>query len=159
MPDYFKSLDYSRPENAKDAAFAYAFHFNGTIFDFMKSHPQTAQSYEMTMIGFNTDRPGWTDVYAPTNLTENYDPDTALLVDLGGGLGNDILKFQQALPKNLQSPKRLILQDQPQVLEKVQSTAITKMPHDFFTKEPVKGMSKLIHAPLCDPLSSYNEPY
>lgn len=146
MPEFFESLHYERPQSAKRAAFAFAFKFDGSIFDYMKSHPKTAQDYQQTNVGFNRNRPGWIDVYHPEKLLPNYDPNTTLLVDIGGGLGNDILKLQGVLPKHLQSSERLVLQDQPSVLDNVSSTAITKMPHDFFKEQPVTGMSRTVRS-------------
>ncbi len=61
-----------------------------------------------------------------------------LVVDVGGSKGHNIEKFLQKHPD---VPKEsLILQDLPEVLEKVTiHPGITACPYDFFTPEPVKG--------------------
>lgn len=67
-----------------------------------------------------------------------------LLVDIGGGKGHDLLAFESTFS---QPPERydwkLVLQDLPQVLDHVADddlgANIVKMPHDFFSEQPIRG--------------------
>lgn len=67
-------------------------------------------------------------------------PDTEtrpLIVDIGGGRGQSLLQIKQQWP-DLKG--RLILQDRPLVLNSFpELPGIEKMPHDFFTPQPVKS--------------------
>jgi hypothetical protein len=64
--------------------------------------------------------------------------DAALIVDVGGGRGFDIVAFRQRFPD---LPGKFILQDLPHTFKLMQSKpeGITIMAHGFFTEQPVKG--------------------
>lgn len=66
--------------------------------------------------------------------------DDVLLVDMGGSIGHDLSEFDR---KWSQTPGRLILQDLPEVVDQAPAlpSRIEKMYHDFFTEQPIKGMS------------------
>lgn len=72
--------------------------------------------------------------------------DDVLLVDVGGSIGHDLSEFHR---KWSQTPGRLVLQDLPDVVDKAVSlpSRIQAMPHDFFTEQPVKGMSRVSSHP------------
>lgn len=61
-----------------------------------------------------------------------------LLVDVGGSMGHDLKRFIEVHPT---APGRFILQDLPQVIEKVaiQDMRIEAVPHDFHNPQPVRG--------------------
>ena len=65
--------------------------------------------------------------------------DSTLLVDVGGSKGHDLERFLDRYPE---SRGRLVLQDLPGVVEKVEglSEGIQVMAHDFFTPQPIKGI-------------------
>ena len=60
-------------------------------------------------------RKRWLDVFPPDHLLQGIaDKDVPVLVDIGGGIGTDILEFRRRYP---QIRGQLILQDQPAVIE------------------------------------------
>lgn len=69
--------------------------------------------------------------------------DRPLIVDVGGGKGQALKRIMAEFPEI--SPKRLVLQDRDEVIEEVIRTneagfeEVTKIPHDFFQPNPVKG--------------------
>lgn len=68
--------------------------------------------------------------------------ETALVVDVGGGLGHATMQIKALLGD---TKGRVILQDRPDVLDDIKEdlgTGIEKMAHDFMTPNPVKGMSR-----------------
>lgn len=69
---------------------------------------------------------------------ESPNPDSVLLVDIGGGQGQDLLAFRSAFPD---LPGRLILQDLPHVIAdaEIPDGVIESQGYDFFTEQPVKG--------------------
>lgn len=60
----------------------------------------------------------------------------ALIVDIGGGRGQSLLQIKEEWPE---LRGRMVLQDRPMVLDSFpELPGIEKMPHDFFTEQPVK---------------------
>jgi hypothetical protein len=73
----------------------------------------------------------------------DYNPDSVLLVDVGGGKGHDA----QALRAEFPSMRgRLIVQDLSHVIDEAgcKPLGIEAMPYSFFDQQPVKGMWTLI---------------
>ena len=63
---------------------------------------------------------------------------SVLLVDVGGGMGHDL---EELKAKHPELKGRLVLQDRPEVINKIEGPipAIEPTVHDFFTPQPVKG--------------------
>lgn len=67
----------------------------------------------------------------------------ALIVDIGGGRGQSLSQIKEKWPE---LRGRMILQDRPMVLNSFPDLpGIEKMPHDFFTEQPVKSKFFIIH--------------
>lgn len=66
------------------------------------------------------------------------DPGAALMVDVGGGPGQELARFKERYPD---LPGRFVLQDLPLTLNRIESLpdGIEAMEYDFFTSQPVKG--------------------
>ncbi|GAB7344051.1 hypothetical protein MBLNU457_1969t1 [Dothideomycetes sp. NU457] len=69
------------------------------------------------------------------------DADSVLIVDVGGGPGQELVGLKQAHP---QLPGRYVLQDLPITLDRISASSpmmdgIEKMPYDFFIRQPVRG--------------------
>lgn len=89
------------------------------------------------------DRPRWLD---PGNFPvreilgegASTEPDAALLVDVGGGKGHDLVTFKKTYGD---LPGRLVLQDLSGAIQQAGSLpeGIESAVHDFFTPQPVKG--------------------
>ena len=81
----------------------------------------------------------WFDYYpVATKLGNTTDPSRTLLVDIGGGIGHDLLAFHQQFPS---IPGKLIVQDLATVVASAQNLppGIEAMSHDFFDPQPIKG--------------------
>jgi hypothetical protein len=61
-----------------------------------------------------------------------------LLVDVGGGVGHDLIAFKQRFPS---LPGKLVVQDIPVVIDSINGLpgGIESMKHDFFAAQPVRG--------------------
>ena len=86
----------------------------------------------------------WYDVEG--SLLADFDTSrgSTLLVDVGGGKGHDLQAFHAAFGKPGWADQRmLVLQDLPHVVNAIPDgelpSSVLKMPHDFFTEQPVKG--------------------
>ena len=66
------------------------------------------------------------------------DPESVLLVDIGGGEGHDIEAFHKSFAS---VHGKLILQDLPPVVDNIKSldAAVVRQKYNFFTEQPVKG--------------------
>lgn len=77
-----------------------------------------------------------------------------LIVDMGGGNGQELLELRRRFPKATH-PGRVLVQDLPATFEYVDISALEEqgievMPHNFFTPQPVVGaqfyyMASIIH--------------
>ena len=98
---------------------------------------------------YRADRAEFLDIFpAEDRLINGYqdssNEDGVLFVDVGGGMGHEIQKFNE---KFTHKRGRIILQELPEVIDQVpESKAMEAMVHDFFTPQPVKGES--IQPPL-----------
>ena len=95
------------------------------------------------MSGYRQGKSSWCDKdFYPVieRISRKARSEDPLLVDVGGGLGHDLLELRTKHPE---LTGRLILQDRPSVLQQVESPAgdIELVDHDFFTPQPIKGMS------------------
>lgn len=96
------------------------------------------------MTTYSQGRLSWVDanLYDVTRLIEGVDigNNDVMLVDMGGGQGQDISAFRRQLPN---APGRLILQDLPGAIAKAKTKglhpSIEMMEHDFFTEQSIKG--------------------
>ena len=98
------------------------------------------------MSGYRQGKSSWCDegFYPLTErIGQGLDPERPLLVDVGGGLGHDLLELRTKHPE---LSGRLILQDQADVIKQVGDSEkrIELVVHDFFTPQPVKGMPQVI---------------
>ncbi len=80
----------------------------------------------------------WFEFFPTETRFGSNDPETPLLVDIGGGLGHDLAAFHARFPS---LPGRLILQDLAPVINSISDLppSIERQVHDFFTAQPVKG--------------------
>lgn len=100
------------------------------------------KNFNMGMVA-QTEATGWTVGIFPFESelkTMKTDDKTVLLVDIGGGKGH-VTKKIQILTAAI--PGQIILQERPEVLCEIQDLlpGITTMEYDFFTPQPIKGMS------------------
>ncbi len=94
------------------------------------------------MSGYRQGKCSWCDegFYPVTDLIgQGLKFERPLLVDVGGGLGQDLLELRTKHPE---LAGRLVLQDQPNVIKQVGKAekGIELAVHDFFTPQPVKGI-------------------
>lgn len=112
-----------------------------TIFGFLEKTPEQKQSFDAYMA---SKRPSyqqqWFEIYPAREKLQNArsGSGSVLMVDVGGGPGQELIGFQKANPD---IPGRLILQDLRITLDRIQEIpeGIEKMEYDFFTPQPIKG--------------------
>lgn len=97
------------------------------------------------MTGIRGSRNHWSDWFPVEREILSTIPgaeNDTLLVDVGGGKGHDLERLLSQYP---QTKGRLVLQDLPDTINRIQqlSPDIRRMPHDFFTPQPVKGKKEI----------------
>ncbi|KAF1965601.1 S-adenosyl-L-methionine-dependent methyltransferase [Bimuria novae-zelandiae CBS 107.79] len=134
---------YKVPLEPNDGFVQYGLQTKLNIFDYMYSIPPLLQDFNLCMGNAHGERESWH--YCPV-----------VLVDVGGGKGHDMQAFHSAFQEKISKEQgTLVLEDLPQVLDAIPNdnlpSSIVKMPHDFFTEQPVKGArGYLVHHILHD---------
>lgn len=141
LPEYHKATHYTNPKDAFDGPLQFTNKNSDHYFAWLEKNPEVHKAFDLTMgiprLSFGKEE--WFDFFPVEDKLFKDTSDTeVLLVDVGGGRGHDLEAFHQKFPA---CPGRLILQDQPSVID-----AITPVPsdielldHDFFSPQPIKG--------------------
>ncbi|KAI1818467.1 sterigmatocystin 8-O-methyltransferase [Poronia punctata] len=140
-PKYFRERGYTSPSDPKDGILQYAFNTKLSTFDYLATVPDSLRDFNIFMGNTMGARDYWTNWYPVRERLldgADKDSDSALLVDVGGGKGHDILAFHNQFPNQ---GKRLVLEDLgAAVSNKLDlDPAIEVLEYDFFTEQPVKG--------------------
>ncbi|QGA12963.1 hypothetical protein EYB26_000608 [Talaromyces marneffei] len=137
--DYFEKNDYKNPEDAFDAPFQFAFKIKQHYFDWLRENP-AAQSAFNSVMTFSQQLRGrnWFEIY-PVAEKLNSSSDRTLLVDIGGGVGHDVIEFKKQFSD---MPGDLVVQDLPRVIESIDGAlpdGITAIGHDMFEPQSIRG--------------------
>lgn len=118
-PKYLRETGYRCPTDPSDGFMQYAFQTKLSSFELFHSIPWVMEDFNKFMGSSMGARQIWTDWYPmQEQLIDGFNPQTPLLVDIGGGWGHDILAFHSKYPNK----GRLILQDLPEVVKNKVST-------------------------------------
>lgn len=111
-----------------------------TFFEVISQDPRRIQQFNIAMSTQDFTLPVLGMYPFGTELASASDLENrALIVDIGGGRGQSLLQIKEKWP-DLKG--RLILEDRPMVLNSFPDLpGIEKLPHDFFTEQPVKSES------------------
>ncbi|KAE8153614.1 S-adenosyl-L-methionine-dependent methyltransferase, partial [Aspergillus avenaceus] len=145
-PEFLQKTGYQNPEEPTNGPLQYTNNINVDTFTWLCQNPESMTRFNAFMQGQRADRVFWADWFpVQERILDGADKsaDGPLLVDIGGGLGHDLLGFKERFPD---APGRLILEDLPEVVEDGKATlgleaaGIDAVSHDFFAEEqPVKG--------------------
>lgn len=140
LPSFLAKINYQVPTDNVNGPVQHAMQTDKPFFAILQENARLGSAFNDFMTGYGKARPSWVDYYpVQERLFTNSANDSPLLVDVGGGLGRDILHFYTTFP-DAEGP--LILQDTSSVIAQAQSStpalpqAITAMAHDFFTPQP-----------------------
>ena len=140
--DYFKDHDASAVQDPARCPGAWADNAEGQDWFAMIAQDKQRLAIFDGAMQFSEDILPFFGMYPFEQLVDSSFPeDKPLIVDVGGGRGQAMVAIKQALP-GLQG--RLICQDRPWVLDSASQAelgGVEKMEHDFFTPQPVKGMT------------------
>ncbi|KAI1852185.1 hypothetical protein JX265_013038 [Neoarthrinium moseri] len=141
--EYMQKTGYKTPNDVSNGPLQYAYQTKNNMFEHLHANPPYGLNFNNHMGGYRQGRPSWMDDgFFPVEerLIKGADTtaDSAMLVDVGGGLGHDIGEFWRKHPN---APGRLVLQDLPVVIGQIQQLdeKIERVEHDFYKEQPVKG--------------------
>lgn len=137
MPSFFKDNKYQPITSNKNLPFHKALKTDLPPFEWMQQHPEQMKALGHGMAMQRTK--SWIDSYPIDEEVGNFQPseDSAMLVDIGGGFGQQAIAFKQKFP-NL--PGQVIDQDISATLSKAPPAEGVKfMVQDFFQPQAVKG--------------------
>lgn len=136
LPEYLKKNNFQNPTDPLHSDFDFT--LGKSIFEWLSDHPRVGASVNQAMKTLTDNSGNWADVYPVKNLIATSGTNDTILVDLGGNTGYDVEKARKSLPIGTGG---FVLQDRPEVIAAANALdpSITKMPHDFFTAQPVKS--------------------
>ncbi|KAL4892622.1 S-adenosyl-L-methionine-dependent methyltransferase [Aspergillus ambiguus] len=143
-PEYLQAINYRNPEDPTFAPLQYTHNVKQDGFFWLQDHPAALTRFNDFMEGHRANRPHWGDWYPVQERIIDgavKDPRRALLVDIGGGRGHDLMLFRDRFPD---APGKLVLEDLPSVVDEATQTwkaaGIEAIKHDFFKEpNPVRG--------------------
>ncbi|KAJ6155504.1 hypothetical protein N7470_006070 [Penicillium chermesinum] len=141
MPEYLRQTNFRNPTtDLRKGVLQYGEQMEMPVWEWIASRPDLNESFNSFMEGDRGDRPDWVDWFpVQERVIEGFQggENDVLFVDVAGGRGHDLKSFQAKYPN---APGRLVLEDQPHVLEEAQVSAkIEKVPIDLFKEQPIQG--------------------
>jgi hypothetical protein len=153
LPEYFRDVGGRDATSMTENIFSWG---NGkpgsSFFEIISQDPRRIKQFDIAMSTQDSTLPVLGMYPFGEELADAPDLENrAALVDIGGGRGQSLLQIKQKWP---QLQGRLILQDRSMVLDSFSDLpGIEKMPHDFFTEQPVKrkfGPLNLLYESISD---------
>lgn len=142
FPDYFRQNGYKSPGDAYSGPFQYAMGTKLHCFEWLMENPEHRNAFSNTMKATRLGRgENWFEFFPTEERFSHHsalDASKPLLIDIGGGLGHDLMAFKANYPNIL---GRLILQDLPMVIDNIKEIGpgLETMQYDFFSPQPIKG--------------------
>lgn len=126
------------------------FAFGRSIWKLLEEQPARRAPFDSYMTAHRAALADWTTIYpVKERLAKGLNPaddESVLIVDIGGGWGQDLTNFHT---NHSDLPGKLVLQDLPEGLPSGKTEADLKdkgiqlMPYDFFTPQPIQGNALL----------------
>ncbi|KAK2023005.1 S-adenosyl-L-methionine-dependent methyltransferase, partial [Colletotrichum zoysiae] len=152
LPAHLAERGYRSPADPNDAPVKGVITGHDTLWSYLKENPKAGETFNIFQKFLTSKKPTWMDFYPHQTLVAESDPNHPLLVDIGGGIGQDILRFYAAYPE---VASRIYLEDLPEVIADARQKAIipntvNKLEYNFFTPQPIKSarayyMHHIIH--------------
>lgn len=149
--NFAQQNSFCPPTSAGDGPYQHARGIAGTsTFDhWVHQEPDQLSRLSAFMSRVQKDRPHWTEWFPSEVLfppSKKDSPERVFMVDVGGGLGHDLLAF---VKKYQDANLRFELQELPSVIEQAKTKfsnsqrkldpRISMSAHDFFSDQPVQG--------------------
>ncbi|EKG13728.1 O-methyltransferase family 2 [Macrophomina phaseolina MS6] len=144
LPDFLAEHRYQEVNDIRNTVFQKAFDTNLSIYEYLVHHPQL-QAHMQDAMKLHQPEGDWLSVFPADEIVGNQqtapDPARVLFVDIGGGMGQQCIRFRERYPD---LAGRVILQDIPQTINRVPKpmpNGIEAVPHSFEDPQPIKSKS------------------
>ena len=137
LPDYLGQTGFQDPSDAFDGLFQHVIGTKSHYFESFNSRPGDQTASDTVMAISRKDRGEERFEFYPVKERLRVAGEKPLLVDVGGGLGNDLIALKA---KITYIPGKLVVQDLPIVIDHVKDLppGIEAMKHDLFSPQPFK---------------------
>jgi hypothetical protein len=140
LPEFLKRTSYKSPTNPTKTAWNLATGSPNPFFQWLQENPKTMGDFALVMERYASSQLDWTTLFPAETLLEGPDTDDALIVDVGGSRGHDLMKFVEKFGVPAKSCHLL---DRPEVIDVAKGVVLDRATlHglDFFEDDiPVKG--------------------
>ena len=151
LPSYLQKTRFANPDqsptlNDGGTLWQYALNTPFEFWDWLNQDPERVRAFNSSMMARNqaATEAAWFRTFPVAKCLcsrPSTDLNDVLLVDVGGGVGQDIMAFRREFPS---LPGRLILQDQGSTVSEIdtmymKSQGIEVLTHNFFDPQPIRG--------------------
>jgi hypothetical protein len=147
LPQVLKQRGYRCPTDALDCPLQWTMGTRLRYFDWVAQSPQQAKDLTVSMKAMqaSSNSQQWFEYYlVEERLLQGWSNEDCLLVDIGGGMGQDLKQFAESFKQIAAYRHKLILQDLPEVISGLDTgtlDGIRVMDANFFDPQPIRGKS------------------
>ncbi|KAJ0414152.1 S-adenosyl-L-methionine-dependent methyltransferase [Aspergillus carlsbadensis] len=149
LPNYLKETQYRNPASYTNGLFQYHYKTDLGSFEYRAADAEWMHDFNLFMTVPNNAGKGWPDTFSARgrifDAGVEIDPAAPLVVDVAGGVGQDLrlLKSHLVTAGTNIATGQLVLEDQPHVIDDVpadmRDEEFTYVKHNFFAAQPHKG--------------------
>lgn len=148
--EFFQANGWINPTNDRNCPYTFVHQTEGkTMWEYISQFPDQFQAFNYAMQAQSSAVSWSTGLYPFQETLSQLKPteQTPLVIDIGGGKGHTISQIKELTGS---VPGRFILQERQEVLDDIEKelAGIERQVYDFFTPQPVKGMSSVIIIPV-----------
>lgn len=139
VPEFLAERKYQNPTDLLDTPFHKAWKTDLHFWAWVHQHPREAAYFNLFMVAQRSSTKDCFSFLPLQDECQGWPASKPVFVDVGGGTRQQCNTLKENFPS---LPGKVILQDLPAVAAEAKvSEGIEVMAHDFFTPQPVKGMS------------------
>ncbi|KAI1213215.1 S-adenosyl-L-methionine-dependent methyltransferase [Annulohypoxylon truncatum] len=136
-PKFLADTGYRNPTDVLFSPFQVAHKTDKPAYAWAMDQPELMADFNLWMTEQHRSQKTWLDVFDFAAHIGDSMPETLLMVDVGGGLGQQCALFKKTHPE---IPGRVVLQDQPFVLpHAISINGVETQAYDFWTEQPLQG--------------------
>ncbi|KAJ6021914.1 O-methyltransferase B [Penicillium herquei] len=137
FPAFMKENNYPDIQDNVKTPFQKSMNTDLPAFMWLQGHPENRDFFNLHMKCNRAGMPTFLDVFPVLEKATELNPERALFVDIGGGIGQQAIAFKEKYPE---LEGRVIVQDITlATADAIQHPGVEAMPYDFFSPQPIKG--------------------
>ncbi|KAF2651093.1 S-adenosyl-L-methionine-dependent methyltransferase [Lophiostoma macrostomum CBS 122681] len=136
LPEYFEEKGYADPSDGFKGPWQYTYQTPDHYFEWLAKRPELQRVFSAVMGHGRMSRDTkWFEFYPVEEKLRAQSPFDTALVDVGGGLGHELISFRNRFPD---FEGRLVLEDQAHVVASIRDLppGIQTIGHNFFEPQP-----------------------